>query len=226
MVDRLTASTGDRVPRSELVTEESERYPPTGPSTMNKANFKQIDSEEAFVEILKQHQLFREDDVVFDDLSDGKLYVYTGDDFQVDTDLLESMEIGGLLVEGSVRAESISVSDILGDAGVFCVTGDLRCRDMLYMTEMTGVGIGQDLVIDNFFYSDCGNSGLQVNGNLTAKLFFNFQCEIDVRGEENVQLDESASADELVALGLPVADGERPNAALQRYFKVGNYRDA
>jgi hypothetical protein len=190
---------------------------------MKEADFKKIESEDAFVQLLKEHDLYREDDVTFDDVGAYNMHVYTGDDFVVDRALFEALELGSLLVVGSVRADSFRVSDILNDYGVFCVTGSLRCRDMLYMTESTGVGIGKDLVIENVFYSDCGNSGLQVNGNLDAKVFYNFQCAVEVRGTQTVQLDREASADDLRAFGLAVTDGERPNETLMRYFEAGNY---
>jgi hypothetical protein len=185
--------------------------------------FKKIESEDEFVQLLKEHGLYREDDITFDDLGAYNMHVYTGDDFVVDRKVFEDLELGSLLIVGSVRADSFRVSDVLNDYGVLCVTGSLQCRDMLYMTESTSVGIGQDLVIENYFYSDCGNSGLQVNGDLSAKLFFNFQCAIEVRGEQKTQLDERATAEDLRSLGLAVADDERPNDVLMRYFKAGNY---
>lgn len=190
---------------------------------MQRSAFRLVESEEEFVALLREHDLFREDDVVFDDLAVDNNYVYVGDDFEVDPEMLEEMGIGGLLIIGSVRVDSLRVSDILGDAGVFCVTGNLSCRDMLYMTEMTGVGVGGNLVVENAFYADCGNSGLQVNGNLSARILFNFQCEIDVRGEETSEYDESATLEELQSLGIPTTETNTPNDAMQRYFKVGNY---
>ena len=146
------------------------------------------------------------------------MYVYRGDDFHVDADLLASMDISGLLVEGSVEVDLLSISDILPDFGVFCVTGDVRCAAMICVTESTGVAIGGDLVIGTAFYADCGNSVVQVNGDLRAKVFFNAQCSIDVRGTESTELDEGATAEQLAMAGIPVGDDEEPDDAVERYF--------
>jgi hypothetical protein len=185
---------------------------------MNRAEFQKIESEDEFVALLKKHDLFREDDITFDDLGED-MYVYTGNDFRVDAALFEELEFSALLVVGNVVADFISVTDILGDSGAFCVTGNMRCKDLFYMTESTGMGVGGNLVIENIFYSDCGNSGLQVNGDLTAKLFFNFQCDIDVRGQETIEFDESATAEELASFGITVGEGQRPMAAAREYFR-------
>jgi hypothetical protein len=187
-------------------------------SIVKRDDFKKIESEEEFVQLLKSRDLFREDDVTFDDLGADNMYLYTGDDFQIDADMLLDMQISALLVDGSVRAEFISVGDILPDFGVFCVTGDVRCKDFLYMTESTGMSVGGDLVIEHFFFSDCGNSVLQVNKSLRAKLFFNSQCSIDVRGEEDTQFDESATKQDLQSLGLDVSEEQRPAEAVRAYF--------
>ncbi len=184
---------------------------------MERSQLQRIGSEDEFVALLKKHDLFREDDITFDDLGEN-MYVYTGDDLRVDAGQFEELEVSALLVVGNVRAEFISVGDILPDYGVFCVTGDVRCKDMLYMTESTGMVVGGDLLIEHAFYSDCGNSVLQVNGNLSAKLFFNSQCSIDIRGTETSELDESAGANELVAFGIDVEDGQRPAEAVREYF--------
>lgn len=187
---------------------------------MNKDQFKQIESEQAFVELLEQHGLFREDDVTFDDLGASNMYVYTGDDFEVDADVLAELELGALLIEGTVTADYLSVSDILPDFGVFCVTGDVRCKNLSYVTESTGMCIGGDLVIENFFFSDCGNSVLQVNKDLTARLFFNFQCAVEVRGRTNVEHDENITREDLVALGVAVPEDGRTNTAVRSHMRL------
>lgn len=185
---------------------------------MKQGDFEEIASAEAFGERLKGHGLFREEDVTFEDIGEERMYVYRGNDFHVDPELLASMDISGLLVEGSVTVDFLSVSEVLPDFGVFCVTGDLRCTDMLCVTESTGVVIGGDLVITNAFYADCGNSVIQVNGDLRAKVFFNAQCSIDVRGTEAVELDEGATAEQLSMAGIPVGDDEDPDDAVERFF--------
>lgn len=184
---------------------------------MNPSDFQKIESEEEFVALLKKHDLFREDDVTFEDFGEN-MFAYTGDDFRVDAELFEELEISALLVDGNVRAEFLSVSDILPDFGVFCVTGDVRCKDLLYMTESTGMAVGGDLVIEHAFYSDCGNSVLQVNGNLSAKLLFNSQCSIDVKGKETSELDETVEAEQLGSLGITVGDDQSPAEAVRAYF--------
>ncbi len=186
---------------------------------MNKDQLKQIESEEELVRLLKQHGLFREDDVTFEELASGNMYVYTGDDFQVDAGVLADLEISALLVEGTVRVEDLRISDILPDYGVFCVTGDVRCKDLFYMTELTAVCVGGDLEIEHVFYADCGNSVLQVNKDLRARLFFNFQCSVDVRGRTNVEHDETISQEALGLLGISVADDERIGTAVRSYFE-------
>ena len=185
---------------------------------MKSEHFKKVESEEELVKLLKKYELFREDDVTFDDLGSGAMYVYSGDDFTVDAAMLADMEVSALLIVGQVRAEFLSVADILEDFGVFCVTGDVRCKDFLYMTESTGVCVGGDLVVDNFFYADCGNSVLQVNKNLSAKLFFNSQCSIEVKGQETFEFDESIGRDEVQSLGLTIADDQDPGEAVVAYF--------
>ena len=107
---------------------------------MNRDDFKKLESEEEFALLLKKHDLFREDDVTFEDLGEDNIYLYSGDDFRVDAEMLAAMEISALLVDGTVRVDSVSVSEILPDYGVFCVTGDLQCKDMLYVTESTRRG--------------------------------------------------------------------------------------
>jgi hypothetical protein len=155
--------------------------------------------------------------VTFDDLGAANMYVYTGDDFQADPDVLGELELGALLVEGTVRAEYLRVSDILSDFGVFCVTGDVRCKDLLYMTESTGMCVGGDLVIENVFYSDCGNSVLQVNKDLTARLFFNSQCSVEVSGRTNVEHDEGIELEDLRSLGIE-GSGDEPDEIVRSYF--------
>jgi len=185
---------------------------------MTRDDFEEITSAEAFVERLKGHGLYREDDVTFEEIGEERMYVYQGDDFHVDAELLVSMDVCGLLIEGSVEVSLLSVSDVLPDFGVFCVTGDVRCEDMLCVTESTGVVVGGDLVIANAFYADCGNSVIQVNGDLRAKVFFNSQCSIDVHGTESTELDEGATAEQLAMAGIPVGDDEEPDDAVERYF--------
>lgn len=185
---------------------------------MRRDKFREIETEEEFVALLKEHDLFREDDVTFDDLGVGRRYVYTGDDFAVDVELFEGMDICGLLVEGSVTLDYLRVSDITPEMGVFCVTGDLRCKDMLFMTECSSVAVAGDVVIDNVFYADCGNSGLEVNGNLTAKLFFDFQCSTNVRGKESFEHDSRVSEQTLAALGVTFAEGQQSSEAVRAYF--------
>lgn len=185
---------------------------------MKREDFEEVTSAKAFVERLEGHGLYREEDVTFEEIGEDRMYVYRGDDFHVDADLLASMDISGLLVEGSVEVDLLSVSDILPDFGVFCVTGDVRCMDMLCVTECTGMAVGGDLVIGNAFYADCGNSVIQVNGDLRAKVFFNAQCSIDVHGTESTELDEGATAEQLAMAGIPVGDDEEPDDAVERYF--------
>lgn len=185
---------------------------------MNKEDFRKIESVEEFNELLQEHGLFREDDVTFESLDHGELYVFTGDGFEIDAELFEELEIAGLLVEGSVQMDYLSVSDLLPDLGVFCITGSVRCKDMMYATESTGMVVGGDLVIENLFYADCGNSVLQVNGDLTAKLLFNSQCSVEVRGKETTEYDESISAEQLAAIGLTVDQGGDPGDAVRSYF--------
>ncbi len=194
---------------------------------MDRSKFRKIETEEEFVVLLKQHDLFREDDVTFDAFDEGGMYVYSGDDFELDEEALAEFELSALLVEGSVHADLFAVSNVLGDCGVFCVTGDVRCKDFFYMTEMTGVGIGGNLTIENFYYSDCGNSGLEVKGDLRAKLFFNSQCEVEVHGSTEVEVDEvalrrdaAAGMEILRGFGLEVADGENASEVVREYFKA------
>ena len=119
---------------------------------MNRAAFEKTESTEDFTGRLREHGLFRDDDVTFDDFGDA-MYVYEGDDFSVDAELFAELEISSLLVKGDVRGEYLAVQDILPDYGVFCVTGSVRLRDMSYATESTGVVIGGDLEVSNVFYA-------------------------------------------------------------------------
>lgn len=185
---------------------------------MNKGRLREIEEEDDFVELLKAHGLFREDDVTFDDLAAFRMYVYTGDDFEIDPDLFAELGLGALLVEGAVRTEYLRVSDIVSDCGVFCVTGDVRCKDLLYMTETTGVGVAGSLVIDNIFYADCGNSVLQVNKDLSARLLFNSQCDIEVAGRKTVEHDESLTKEDLASLGIAVSDDKSTDQLVRAYF--------
>ncbi len=188
--------------------------------TMKKADFKSIESEEQFVELLKKHTLYREDDVTFESLGAEGMYVYSGDDFRVDEGLLADMGMSALLIVGNVEAELLSIGTILCDYGVFCVTGDLRCRDMHYCTESTGVSIGGNLEIENLLYADCGNSVLQVNGDLRAKLAFISQCSVDILGSNQAQFDEDLSVSDLASIGLP-SDGEQePDDIVRAYFEA------
>jgi len=186
---------------------------------MQRGNFEEVRSTKAFIERLEGHGLFRKEDVTYEEIGEDRMYVYRGDDFHVDAELLASLEISALLVEGSVDVDLLSVSDILPDFGVFCVTGDVRCTDMLCVTESTGMAVGGDLVIANAFYADCGNSVIQVNGDLRAKVFFNAQCSIDVRGTESIELDEGATPEQLSMAGIPVGDDEEPDDAVERFFE-------
>lgn len=186
---------------------------------MNASALKKIETEAEMVALLKEHDLYVEDDVTFDSFDFGNMYLYTGDDFELDADKLSALEISALLIRGSVRAEYFNVSDVLGDTGVFCVTGNVHCQDMLYMTECTSVMVGGDLVIGGVCYADCGNSGLHVHGSLRSKLLFNFQCSIEVRGVEAAELDRDASPDQLQALGIVLAPDQRPAAAVREYFR-------
>ena len=81
------------------------------------------------------------------------------------------------------------------------------------------MGIGGNLVIENFYYADCGNSVLQVNKNLSAKLFFNSQCSVEVKGQENCQFDESVSREEIESLGLAVPEDTNLDDAIRAYLK-------
>ncbi|MEM9072744.1 MAG: hypothetical protein AAGE52_29835 [Myxococcota bacterium] len=183
-----------------------------------RERFVEVASLEEFEATLRNHKLYREDDVTFDDLAAGKMYVYRGDDFVVDSELLESLDISALLIEGSIEAAFLSVGAIFPEIGVLCVTGDVGCKDMLCMTESTGMVVGGSLHISNAFYADCGNSVIQVNGNLTAKLFYNTQCSVDVHGEEKVELDESVSAEQLAALGINVGEDQDTAEAVEAYL--------
>lgn len=185
---------------------------------MKREKFREIESEDELIALLRQHRLFRDDDVTFEDLAGDKMYVYSGDDFSVDIPMLENMEPSAILIEGDVEVDYLSISDVLGDFGVLCVTGDIRCKDFFCGTESTGLSIGGDLHIANLGYLECGNSVVQVNGNIHAKLFYISQCSVEVEGEEKVEFDESASDNELRSLGLEFEDGEA-DEALQAYFQ-------
>lgn len=187
---------------------------------MRPENFQPVEDESTFAALLKEAGLFREDDVTFEDFGEA-MFVYTGDDFSIDAALFESMEISSLLVKGSVTVDRLSVSEILGDLGVFAVTGNVHCKDMLYMTECTGVVIGGGLEISNAFYADCGNSVLQVGRDASARLFFNPQCTIDVHGDSRFELDEEASAEEVAALLGVDADADADvDEMIQAYFET------
>jgi len=76
-----------------------------------------------------------------------------------------------------------------------------------------------DLVIENIFYADCGNSVLQVNKNVTAKLFFESQCSVDVRGELNSQFGERVSKEGIKSLGIAVLAEQSEDEANRAYFE-------
>jgi len=186
--------------------------------TMKKSQFKRIKTEKEFLQLLKAHKLYRAKDVTFEGLGDGNMYIYTGDDFEPDLELLEELEPSALLVIGNVESELLRISDILADFGVFCVTGNVSCTDMLYRTESTGVVIGGDLNIENIFYADCGNSVLQVNGGVHAKLFYNSQCTIEVGGKQSTTFDESITVKQLATLGIEAKNKDAINEAVRDYF--------
>ncbi len=185
---------------------------------MNK-NFRKIESEDEMLQLLKKYELFREDDVTFEDLAAENMYVYAGDDFAAEAEMLSELGLSALLVEGSVHVDYLSVGDILPDYGVFCVTGDVRCKDFYYATESTGMVVGGNLLVENALYADCGNSVLQVNKNFDAKLLFDSQCSIDVRGRERTEFDKSATPAQLQALGIDTTDGQTPAEAVRAYFQ-------
>lgn len=93
------------------------------------------------------------------------------------------------------------------------------------MTESTGMVVGGDLTIENVFYADCGNSVLQVNGDLKAKLFYDSQCSIEVEGKTEVQHDESVTAAQLLALGIEAEGDDETNDAVRAYFDKYPGRD-
>jgi hypothetical protein len=186
---------------------------------MKKKDFKRISSEKDFVQMLKERNLYREDDVTFEELGSGKMYVYTGDNFEPDPDVLGDLELTGLLVDGTVRTEFLSISDVLEDIGVFCVSGDVTCKDLLYMTESTGVVVGGNLQVENVAFADCGNSVLQVNKDLRAKLFFNAQCSLEVAGKQDVGFDEDITAKQLATLGIHADDDDAVAEAISDYFE-------
>ncbi|MEM9189933.1 MAG: hypothetical protein AAGF12_12195 [Myxococcota bacterium] len=187
---------------------------------MNREDFKKIETQDEFVALLKKHDLFREDDVTFDDIEEDGMYTFTGNGFQLDAALLDSLEISALLVEGDVTVESLSVNDILPDFGVFCVSGHVHCKDFYCATESTGVSIGGNLSVSHIFYADCGNSVVQVNGDLTAKVLFVSQCLVEVRGDEKSEFDQSVSNSDLAALGLTTEEGEKAEKAIAAYFEA------
>ncbi len=193
---------------------------------MKKSQFKRIATENEFLQLLKGHKLYRAKDVTFEGLGDGNMYVYTGDDFEPDLELLEDLEPSGLLIVGSVQTQLLRISDILVDFGVFCITGDVNCDDMLYMTESTAVVIGGTLNIENIFYADCGNSVLHVNAKVRAKLFYNSQCTIEVGGKQDTAFDDSISVKQLATLGIAAKNEGAINAAVRAYFdKYGSSDD-
>lgn len=178
-------------------------------------------SPEDFESLLRAHNLFREDDITFDDLEED-LFVYTGNDFEIDASVLDSMHIQGLIIVGDLKVDFLDVSSALGDFGVLCVTGDVKCKDMLYMTECTSVCVSGNLTIDEVFYADCGNSGLHVHKKITSKLFYNSQCDVD--GEESLQFefDESVTDEDLVSAfpGVKATDGDDSQyEAIRAYFR-------
>ena len=187
---------------------------------MDRTKLVQIESEEALAKLLKEHDLFREEDVTFEDLGGtGNMYVYTGNDFRLDADMLAGLEVSALLIDGNFVTGRLSVSDILSDFGVFCVSGDVRCKDFKYVTESTGMVVGGNFIIDDIGYVDCGNSVLQVNKDLEAKLFFNAQCSVEVRGRQKVALDARGGGDALRSLGLALSENEAPAAAIRAYLE-------
>lgn len=186
--------------------------------TMKKSQFKRIKTEKEFLQLLKAHRLYRAKDVTFEGLGDGNMYVYTGDDFEPDLELLEELEPSALLVVGNVQTQLLRISDILIDYGVFCVTGNVTCDDMLYMTESTGVAIGGKLSVANIFYADCGNSVLQVNGEVHAKLFYNSQCTIEVGGKQTTAFDDSITVKQLATLGIAAKSKDEISEAVRGYF--------
>lgn len=179
-----------------------------------------IQSEEEFIALLRARGFYRDDDVTFEDLGEFGMAVFAGDELARHVESLDGLEIGALLVEGSLAMDRLDVSAIIGDFGVLCVTGDVRCRDLLYMTESTSLCVGGDLEIEHIYYGDCGNSALYVAGALRAQLFYNYNCEVEIVGEEHIAHEDEVSPAELEALGVSVASGEDPDDALRRYFQT------
>lgn len=99
------------------------------------------------------------------------------------------------------------------------MTGDLRCKDLFYCTESTGVSIGGNLTVDQLFYADCGNSVLQVNGNLSAKVVFISQCSVEVGGKEKAEFSNKITMEDLQTMGISVKDHSYPEKAIRGYFK-------
>lgn len=177
-------------------------------------------SPEEFESLLRAHNLFIEDDITFDDLEED-LFVYRGNDFRIDPAVLASMDISGLLILGDVTVDFLNVTSVIGDFGVFCIAGDLKCEDMLYMTECSSVCVTGDLKIGGIFYASCGNSGLHVHKRITSKLFENFQCDVD--GEESLESEfDESSTDEELKLAFPSLDldgAESRYKAIRSYFE-------
>ncbi len=187
---------------------------------MKREDFRAIGSGEEFAELLKTYGLYREDDVTFDELDDGTNYVFVGDDFHIDAEIFETLDLGSILVEGNVTLDFLSIGDVLPDFGVFCVTGNVQCKDMQCCTESTGVSIGGDLTVTNVFYADCGNSVIQVNGDFKAKVLFVAQCSVEVAGEEVSEFDDEVTLSELESIGLPIAGHSKANSAIEAYFNT------
>ncbi|MEM9860056.1 MAG: hypothetical protein AAF938_00470 [Myxococcota bacterium] len=185
---------------------------------MNKDNLSQVETPEAFEELLRKHGLFREDDVTMDDLGSENMWVYTGNDFAIDPEFMASLELSEFLIVGDLSVERFDVAAALDDYGVFAVTGNLTCQDLIYATECTALSIAGDLHISRVAYLNCGNSVLQVNGNLTVGLFYDDQCSIDVRGEEKSKLDRNSSVDDIAAhLGVE-AGGRSADDIIREFF--------
>lgn len=185
-----------------------------------KASFNRIDQSD-FVAQLKKNNLFRDNDLTFEELEDHGNYVYIGDDFSVEVDLLDELEVTGLLIIGDLEVDNLSIGEIFPDFGVFCVTGDVRCKNFLFRTETVGVSIGGDVHVENIFYADCSNSVLQINGNLDARVSFNAQSLIEVRGTTKLEFSEkNLTVKDLQAIGFTVKGrGEEVDDIIRAHFE-------
>ena len=95
--------------------------------------------------------------------------------------------------------------------------GDVRCGDLRYCSECTGMAIGGALEVRNLFYTDCGNSVLQVKGDFSARHACVVQCSIEVRGEERFENGEADRIAEALGIDLEPYGGDA-DEALEAYL--------